>query len=79
MKLFTVHDAKAEYYLAPFMQRNKGEAIRNISRAVQDENSTFHVDPSSFTLVELAEYDQDKGVITPHPTPVIIGNLNELQ
>lgn len=79
MKLFSVQDQKAEYYLPPMMMRNKGEAIRSIQQAMRDEKTSIGQDPESFTLVELAEFDQDNGVIKPYEQMKIIGTCSELQ
>lgn len=79
MKLFLVHDQKAEYYMAPMMLRNRGEAVRQLSRAAQDENTVISQDPESFTLVEAAEFDQDTGEIKPYDHYKIIGTCSELQ
>lgn len=79
MKLFTIQDQKAEYFLAPMMLRNKGEAIRNIQQAMRNEDTPLGSDPESFTLVELGDYDQDTGVIKPYEQIKIIGTCSELQ
>lgn len=73
MKIFTVHDAKAAYYLPPFFARTNGEAIRTFSQAVNDSSHHIGQNHSDFTLFEIGEYDEQSGVITAK-TPTPIGN-----
>lgn len=69
MKIFTVHDAKAEYYMQPFFARNSGEAIRSFSEAINgDSNHQFAKYPADFTLFLLGEFNTDTGEITAHPS-----------
>lgn len=76
-KLFTIHDAAANYYLPPMMFRNQGEAIRNVQHWMKDENSNISKDPESFTLVELGDFDEDTGLIKTHTQPLIVGNASQ--
>lgn len=79
MKLFSVHDSKANYYLNPMTYRNAGEAVRNFETVVNDSKSQFFMYPADFTLVELAEFDSNTGSIVPHDKPVILGNASDLK
>ena len=59
MKIFSVHDAKAEAYLPPFYMRTTGEAERAFSANVKDTSTQFSQFPSDYTLVELGTFDED--------------------
>lgn len=74
MKIFTVHDAKASYYLQPFFGRANGEAIRSFSEAINSPDHQFAKHHADFTLFELGSYDESTGLITPLPQPVSLGN-----
>lgn len=79
MKLFSLQDNKADYFLPPMLLRNKGEAIRQIQQAMRKEDTPIAQDPESFTLVELGEFNQDDGIIKPYEQMKIIGTCSELQ
>lgn len=76
MKIFTVHDARAEAYLPPFYMRTKGEAIRAFETTVKDTNSQFNKYPQDYTLVELGEFDESSATITSLPKPMILENAS---
>lgn len=77
MKIFSVHDSKAEAYLAPIYFRTKGEAIRAFETTCQDETSQFHKYPSDFTLVELGEFNETTSAITPLIAPLHLSHASE--
>lgn len=71
MKIFTVHDAKASYYLPPFFARTKGEAVRTFTQAVNDPQHQIGQNHADYTLFEIGDYDEQTGVITAiNPTPI---------
>lgn len=77
LKIFTVYDSKVEAYLPPFTSRSKGDAIRSISKMVNDPQHDFSKYAADFTLFELGEYLDDTAGIYPHKTPVSMGVLLE--
>lgn len=77
MKLYSIHDSKAEAYLPPLTMNSKGEAIRAFDQSCQDKESNFYKYPHDFTLVELGEWDQLTAKFTLHPAPVIVNNASE--
>lgn len=77
MKLFVVYDSKAEVYQSIMPFRNKGEAIRGFAQGVNDPNTQLNKHPEDFTLFEIAEWDEDKGIITPHDTKLSCGLATE--
>lgn len=78
MKIFSVHDAKAEAYLPPFYMRRTGEAERAFSANVKDTSTQFNQFPSDYTLVELGTFDEDTAQIKTYETPHIICNASTL-
>lgn len=74
MKIFTVHDSKAEAYLPPFYMKTKGEALRAFETTVKDENSQFNKYPADYTLVELGTFNEETAAISAHPSPLILEN-----
>jgi len=69
MKLFSVHDIKAQTYLNPQTYRNQGEALRSFETAVKQKDCPFNMYPHDYSLVELGSWDSDKGTIIPHESP----------
>jgi len=73
LKIFTVHDSKAEAYLPPFHMPSRGLVIRAFTESVNDPKTSFYKYPSDFTLFEIGEYDDQKGTITSYTTKQAIG------
>ncbi len=77
MKLYSVHDNKAQYYLAPQAYRNSGEALRAFESATKQQGSQFNSYPSDFTLLEIGSYDDQTAEIIPLEKPIILANGND--
>ncbi|AXH77822.1 MAG: nonstructural protein [Microviridae sp.] len=71
--LYSVYDSKAKAYSNPFTSVNQQIAIRDFTQAVRDENSQLNKFPEDFTLVELAEFDDETAVFNLHPNPIVLG------
>lgn len=76
MKLFTVHDKKAEAFLAPFTAKSVGEASRMFETECKNQDSMFSKFPSDFTLISLGSWDERTGLISSE-AHVIIANASE--
>jgi len=74
MKLFSVFDTKAQFYLQPFPETSTHAALRGFDVAVNEGKSTFSKFPDDFCLMELGEFDQQTGRLTPHVTPANLGS-----
>lgn len=77
MKMFSIHDSKAEAYLPPIYFKTKGEALRAFETSCKDEETNFHKYPSDYTLVELGEFDESSASILCHDKPLILSNASE--
>lgn len=77
MKIFSVHDSKAEAYLPPIYFKTAGEAIRAFETTVKDPKTQMHNYPQDFTLVELGDYDERTAKISMLAQPKILGNASE--
>lgn len=77
MKIFTVHDSKAQAYLQPIYFRSTGEAIRAFETTCKDKNSQFAQYPSDFSLLHIGEWNQDTAAIVMLSKPVILTNASE--
>jgi hypothetical protein len=68
-KIYSIHDAKAEYFTQPFFKKTHGEAERDFTQLVNDEKSQLHKFPEDYDLYYLGEYDDNTGKMTPIDTP----------
>lgn len=64
MKMFAVHDLKAESFGSVLFFRTKGEAIRSFTDEVNRPESQVGKYASDYTLYALGEYDQSSGRVT---------------
>lgn len=73
MRVYSVFDSKAEAFLQPFFMQAKGQAIRGFTELANDKNHQFGKFPEDYTLFELGIFDDQKGLIVSHQTPVSMG------
>lgn len=72
-KIFTVYDSKAEAFMQPFFMQTTGSAIRAFTDSVNDSKTQFYHHPADFTLMEIGEYDDQKGILKNHETKKSLG------
>lgn len=77
LKMFTVYDAKAEAYLPPMFLTTKGLATRSFAAAVNDKGHDFNKYATDYSLYEIGEYDDSKGIVTMHAERMPLGSANE--
>lgn len=75
LKIYAVHDSKAEAYMNPFFLQNDAMAIRGFSDAANSD-SPIAKHPEDYTLFHIGEYSEAKGEIIPS-TPRSLGNAVE--
>lgn len=78
MKLFAMLDIKANHYLQPFTETSTIAALRGFEVAVNEGKSTFNRFPDDFCLMELADFDQNSGQITPYTSPMNLGSARSV-
>lgn len=66
MKLYTIHDAKAEFYGQPFYARTNTEALRTFGQLVNDHQNGGLIaqSPADFTLFCIGEFDDLTGEVS---------------
>lgn len=72
LKMFAVLDKKALYYGAPVCFHNKAEALRGFTENASDPNSLVSKYPADFSIWEIADYNQQTGVVTPLLNPIFL-------
>lgn len=73
MKLFTVHDSKAEAFIVPFYERTTGLAVRAFTAAANEDGHQFNRFPGDYTLFELGEFNELTAGIEMLRTPKSLG------
>lgn len=60
MKIYTIFDAKAEFYNTPFFARTNAEAMRMFQQMISDRNpnNMASTHPEDFTLFEIGSFDE---------------------
>lgn len=78
-KMLSVFDSKAELYLTPFIMKTKAEAIRGFTDVVNDPKTSFFAHPEDYTLMEIGEYDDNKGELKNHLAKIALANGLEVK
>jgi hypothetical protein len=62
--IFSIYDNVAEIYEPPFVEKNKGTAIRRIQDLIQNNpNSPYSKFPDNFILTHIGHFDNEDGTI----------------
>jgi len=69
LKIFVIHDSKAEAYIQPFFQSTYGLAERMFTDEANNPESNICKHSEDFTLFYLGEFDQETGLMELEPTP----------
>jgi len=72
-KIFAIYDQKAHAYLPPFTLPRVEMAERTFMDCVNSKDHAFGLHPADYTLFELGKYDDEKGKISAHDIPQVIG------
>lgn len=76
LKMYCVHDVKAQAYITPWFMPTEGMAKRTFSDCANDVNHQFGRNPQDYTLFYLGEFDQQIGKFYP-VTPESLGSAVE--
>lgn len=65
---FSLLDTKTGHFSPPFFMGGRGQAIRAVMELGADMSTTVGRHPGDFSLVQLGQFDDQTGVLTPcHP------------
>lgn len=64
-RAFSLFDLKADLYMPPFYAGQLGQAVRSVIEAAADTRTTLGRYPQDFSLMELGEFDDVTGQLTP--------------
>lgn len=74
LKMFSVHDSKAEAFITPFYAPATGVAIRSFETAANTADHEFQKYAADYTLFELGSFDQETGIHLLLKAPLNLGN-----
>ena len=66
---YSIKDAKANVFSAPFFSINDSVAQRSFEQAKNDPNTTINQNPQDFSLYRLATFDDQSGELHPEKQP----------
>lgn len=73
MHVYSVYDSASDLYLQPWFAQADAAAIRLFAKMCTDENTTFCIQPSDFTLYRIGTFDDTTGSLEPCD-PMSLGN-----
>lgn len=76
--MFSLRDAKAEFFSDPVCARTRAEAIRSLANEVSNPQSSYARNANDIALFELGSFDPISGKIEVHVQPVHVLNAFEL-
>lgn len=71
--VFSVFDTKAEIYGTPVFFATRGLATRAFEDQCNKLDSPLCDHPGDFTLFQIGEFDSEKGLLIPLPSPASLG------
>lgn len=69
LKMFAIHDKKAQVYNTPFFFAHDGQAVRAFSDLVNDPQSSICKHPEDFSLFGVAVFDDELGRVVSYDIP----------
>lgn len=79
LKMFAIHDSKAEAFMRPFFMTTTGLAIRAMEASFQDNQDPWVQFPNDFTLFECGTFDDSNGVTTTLEAKINLGLLSSFK
>lgn len=77
INMYSVYDIKAESYGRPYIIGTHAEAIREFSRAVNQEKSVFGANPEDYSLHYIGNFNQTSGQLIPLINPQHLSHATE--
>lgn len=77
-RIFSVYDVAAGMYKHPIFLRAPGEAVRMFQDLVVAGDNDVGKHPEDYSLVEIGEWDDGKGLLSAKPVEVLITGLEAL-
>ncbi len=78
LKIFSMHDEKAEAFVRPFFMPTLALAVRAIISAGQEDTHAFALHPKDYVLYELGTWQEEDAEFILSATPVRHGSVYDL-
>lgn len=78
MKMFSVLDVKAGFFMTPFCESSTVQALRGFEIGANDPKSTFNRFPDDFALMEFGEFNSQTGEFKLHAAPLNLSTARAL-
>jgi len=78
MRIFSIYDTKAKFFTQTIAEKNSASAERNFKTAVNTDGTDFKRYPEDYELYELASFDNETGIVSPHSKPLLICSAAQL-
>lgn len=79
LEIFSMRDVKAGSFGAPMHFVNRAVAIRSLSEAVKNPESTLSKFPEDYQLFHVGDFDQNSGVVEALDAPNFVINVSDLK
>lgn len=76
--VYVTYDSKAGLYSRPFYAPKRGIALRTFQDIAGDKEHPISRHPADYTLFEIAEFDDLKGVVEMYESKVSLGTAQEM-
>lgn len=73
LKMYNIYDSKVEAWNSPLFYRNRGEATRAFTEAVNDTKCYLNKNPEDYSFFETGEFDDSTGKVISYPENHTIG------
>ena len=73
---YSIKDAKANVFSAPFFSINDKTAQRSFEQAKNDSNTTINQNPEDYSLYRLAQFDDQSGELHPEKQPYYLSTAS---
>lgn len=79
LKVYAIFDAAVGAYMHPMFFQSHGQVIRAWLDACNDVSTSFYKHPADYTLFQIAEYDEESGVLQSLEAKISLGTALELR
>lgn len=62
-QVYAVFDKKAKVFASPYIAKHQAEAVRNIARVANDENSSLNKYAEDFALYLVCQFSEESAIV----------------
>lgn len=77
--IVSIHDSIAEVFARPIFCANEGVALRSLRDEVNNPQSDVAIHSKDYSLYRVGVFDDNTGIITPEPIPVLLCRAESLK